>query len=130
MSILQSPFGIHATALKLREQRTTILASNIANVDTPNYKARDIDFSSVLATTQSNNMRTSHARHFGATNYQALQGEGMIKYRMPNSAALDGNTVEINTENSLFTENALRYQATNTFLNSKIKGVMSALRGE
>ena len=130
MSILQNPLGIHATALKLREQRTSVIASNIANVDTPNYKARDLDFSSVMATTQSGSMRTSNARHFGVTNYQALQGDSMVKYRMPNSAALDGNTVEINTENSLFTENSLRYQATNTFLNSKIKGVMSALRGE
>ena len=130
MSILQNPLGIHGTALKLREQRTSVIASNIANVDTPNYKARDLDFSSVMATTQSNSMRTSHARHIGVTNYQALQGESMVKYRMPNSASLDGNTVEINTENSLFTENSLRYQATNTFLNSKIKGVMSALRGE
>jgi flagellar basal-body rod protein FlgB len=130
MSILQNPLGIHGTALKLREQRTSIIASNIANVDTPNYKARDLDFSSVMATTQSNSMRTSHARHFGVTNYQALQGDSMVKYRLPNSASLDGNTVEINTENSLFTENSLRYQATNTFLNSKIKGVMSALRGE
>ena len=130
MSILQNPLGIHATALKLREQRTSVIASNIANVDTPNYKARDLDFSSVMATTQSGSMRTSNARHFGVTNYQALQGDSMVKYRIPNSAALDGNTVEINTENSLFTENSLRYQATNTFLNSKIKGVMSALRGE
>ena len=73
---------------------------------------------------------TVSARHIGVTNYQALEGEGMVKYRMPNSASLDGNTVEINTENSLFTENSMRYQATNTFLNSKIKGVMSALRGE
>ena len=132
MSILQNPLGIHGTALKLREQRTSVIASNIANVDTPNYKARDLDFSSVMATTQSNSnsMRTSHARHISVTNYQALQGDSMVKYRLPNSASLDGNTVEINTENSLFTENSLRYQATNTFLNSKIKGVMSALRGE
>ena len=132
MSILQNPLGIHGTALKLREQRTAVIASNIANVDTPNYKARDLDFSSVMATTQSNSnsMRTSHARHISVTNYQALQGDSMVKYRLPNSASLDGNTVEINTENSLFTENSLRYQATNTFLNSKIKGVMSALRGE
>ena len=130
MSILQNPLGIHATALKLREQRTSVIASNIANVDTPNYKARDLDFSSVMATTQSNSMRTSHARHISVTNYQALQGDSMVKYRLPSSASLDGNTVEINTENSLFTENSLRYQATNTFLNSKIKGVMSALRGE
>jgi|TARA_B110000037_G_scaffold183868_1_gene212320 flagellar basal-body rod protein FlgB len=130
MSILQNPLGIHATALKLREQRIGVLASNIANVDTPNYKARDIDFSSVMATTESNNMRTSHSRHIGVSNYQALQGDSMIKYRMPSSASLDGNTVEVNTENSLFTENSMRYQATNTFLNNRIKGVMSALRGE
>ena len=130
MSILQNPLGIHGTALKLREQRTSVIASNIANVDTPNYKARDLDFSSVMATTQSNSMRTSHARHISVTNYQALQGDSMVKYRLPNSASLDGNTVEINTENSLFTENSMRYQATNTFLNSKIKGIMSALRGE
>jgi flagellar basal-body rod protein FlgB len=130
MSILQNPLGIHGTALKLREQRTAVLASNIANVDTPNYKARDIDFSSVMAATESNNMRTSHGRHIGVSNYQTLQGDDMIKYRMPTSASLDGNTVEVNTENSLFTENSLRYQATSVFLNSKIKGVMSALRGE
>ncbi len=130
MSILQNPLGIHGTALKLREQRTSVIASNIANVDTPNYKARDLDFSSVMATTQSNSMRTSHARHIGVTNYQALQGESMVKYRLPNSASLDGNTVESNTENSLFTENSLRYQATSTFLNNRIRGVMSALRGE
>ena len=130
MSILQNPLGIHGTALKLREQRTSVFASNIANVDTPNYKARDLDFSSVMATTQSNSMRTSHARHIGVSHYQALQGDGMIKYRMANSASIDGNTVEVNTENNLFTENSLRYQATSTFLNSRIKGIMSALRGE
>jgi flagellar basal-body rod protein FlgB len=49
---------------------------------------------------------------------------------MPNGASLDGNTVEVNTENNLFTENSLRYQATSTFLNNRIKGIMSALRGE
>jgi|TARA_B100000809_G_C15114332_1_gene521809 flagellar basal-body rod protein FlgB len=130
MSLLQNPLGVHATALMLREQRTTVLASNIANADTPNYKARDIDFSSVMAATKGNTMRTSHSRHIGVSNYQALQGDGMIKYRMPNSASIDGNTVEVNTENNLFTENSLRYQATSTFLNSRIKGVMSALRGE
>ena len=81
MSILQNPLGIHGTALKLREQRIAVLASNIANVDTPNYKARDLDFRSVMAATQSKGMSTSHARHIGVTNYQALEGEGMVKYR-------------------------------------------------
>ena len=130
MSLLQNPLGIHATALKLREQRTSVLASNIANADTPNYKARDIDFSSIMAATKGNAMGTSHSRHIGVSHYQALQGDGMIKYRMANSASIDGNTVEVNTENNLFTENSLRYQATSTFLNSRIKGIMSALRGE
>jgi flagellar basal-body rod protein FlgB len=130
MSILQNPLGIHGTALQLREQRTAVLASNIANVDTPNYKARDLDFSSVMAATTNGSMRTSNSRHFSVGGYQALEGEGMVKYRMPNSASVDGNTVEISTENSLFTENSLRYQATTTFLNNRIKGVMSALRGE
>ena len=130
MSLLQNPLGIHATALKLREQRTSVLASNIANADTPNYKARDIDFSSVMAATKGHAMGTSHSRHIGVSHYQAQQGDGMIKYRMANSASIDGNTVEVNTENNLFTENSLRYQATSTFLNSRIKGIMSALRGE
>lgn len=130
MSILTNPLGIHGTALQLREQRTAVLASNIANVDTPNYKARDLDFSSVMAATEATSMRTSNSRHIAVGGGQVLAGEGMLKYRMPNSASVDGNTVEISTENSLFTENSLRYQATTTFLNSRIKGVMSALRGE
>jgi flagellar basal-body rod protein FlgB len=130
MSILQIPLGIHGTALQLREQRTAVLASNIANVDTPNFKARDLDFSSVMAATEINNMRTSNSRHFSIGAGQALAGEGMVKYRMPNSASVDGNTVEISTENALFTENSMRYQATTTFLNQRIKGIMSALRGE
>jgi len=130
MSILQNPLGIHGTALQLREQRTAVLASNIANVDTPNYKARDLDFSSVMAATEATSMRTSNSRHISVGGGQTLAGEGMLKYRMPNSASVDRNTVEISTENSLFTENSLRYQATTTFLNNRIKGVMSALRGE
>ncbi|HCH24832.1 MAG TPA: flagellar basal body rod protein FlgB [Oceanospirillaceae bacterium] len=128
MSILQNPFGIHAQAFQLREQRSTVLASNIANVDTPNYKARDLDFKSIMEATQSGPMRTNHSQHFTVASSSA-DGES-IKYRLPHGAALDGNTVEVGTENSLFTENAMRYQATSSFLNSKIKGVMTALRGE
>lgn len=128
MSILQNPLGIHATALKLREQRTTVLASNIANVDTPNYKARDLDFKAIMEATKPGTMRTNHSEHFSIA---GLDNElGNIKYRNPRAASLDGNTVEVDTENSLFTDNAMRYQATSTFLNSKIKGVMTALRGE
>jgi flagellar basal-body rod protein FlgB len=128
MSILQNPLGIHAQALQLREQRTTVLASNIANVDTPNYKARDLDFKAIMEATVAGPLRTSHSQHMSFANTAADRES--IKYRMPHGAALDGNTVEIGTENSLFTDNSMRYQATSTFLNSKIKGVMTALRGE
>ncbi len=127
MSILQNPFGVHAQAFQLREQRTTILASNIANVDTPHYKARDMDFKSVMRAT-SGPMRTNHRQHFSVGGTGGDQAT--IKYRLPHSAALDGNTVEVGTENALFTDNAMRYQATSTFLNSRIRGVMTALRGE
>ena len=119
---------MHVTALQLRAQRMTVLASNIANVDTPDYKARDLDFKSVMQATSSSDLSTSHHQHFSIAS-MGLHDE-LIKYRMPYGAALDGNTVEIGTENSLFTENAMRYQATTTFLNSRIKGIMTALRGQ
>lgn len=127
MSILQNPLGIHGTALILRSQRSTLLASNIANADTPNYKARDVDFSNAFSSAKLVAMRTSHQGHQSMGTNDTWQ---RIKYRVPVSPSLDGNTVETNVENSLFLENALRYEATNVFLNRRIKGIISALRGE
>jgi flagellar basal-body rod protein FlgB len=133
-----SALGIHQQALSLRTQRTEILASNIANADTPGYKARDIDFKSALQASQvsidkrhqlqhSDSLSTTNSRHIkldrSETNVETL-------YRVPNQSALDGNTVDGQLEKSAFAENALRYQASLEFLGRKFKGMLSALKGE
>ena len=92
MPALDNIFGIHAAALKLREQRMAVLGSNIANASTPRYKARDIDFSSAL-TLAENGQSTDAA----------------MRYRVPIQASLDGNTVELATEQTSFAENAIAY---------------------
>lgn len=113
MPVSDNIFGVHATALKLREQRMNVLASNIANAATPNYKARDLDFSAALKM---------------AENGQSL--DGAMRYRVPTQASLDGNTVELSTEQTAFAENAMAYRASLTFLNSRIGSLTRALKGE
>jgi flagellar basal-body rod protein FlgB len=127
---LDSALGIHDEALMLRSRRAELLASNIANADTPGYKARDIDFTAALADAQSRqaqSLTTTHANHIplnsSVDSMQAL-------YRVPNQSALDGNTVDSAIEKSAFAENALHYQASLAFLDSKFKGIIAALKGE
>lgn len=123
-----SALGIHAKALAVRSRRAEMLASNIANADTPGYKARDIDFRSVLSQAQSSSkLKTTHPNHIaGATADAAMQ----TLYRVPNQPSLDGNTVDAQLEKSAFAENALRYQASLEFLSGKFKGMKAALKGE
>jgi flagellar basal-body rod protein FlgB len=128
VSLLNDPFGIHARALVLRDMRSTIIAANLANSDTPNYLARDIDFREVLAGTGgAGMMSTTDSQHmssvFGAAG-------SSVMYRIPNSPSIDGNTVEVDREQAAFSENSMRYQATLTFLNSRISGIRKALKGE
>jgi flagellar basal-body rod protein FlgB len=106
-------FGIHATALKVRGQRMAMLASNIANAATPNYKARDIDFSKALALAE-----------------RGQSAESAISYRIPMQPSLDGNTVEMPTEQTAFAENALAYRSSLAFLNGRIGTLSRALKGE
>ncbi len=113
MPSVDSLFGIHATALRLREQRMSMLASNIANAATPGYKARDIDFSSALQMAEG-----------GET------PDAAIRYRVPVQPSLDGNTVELATEQTAFAENALAYRSSLSFLNGRISTLTRALRGE
>ncbi len=125
-------FSIHADALLLRGRRSSILASNIANGDTPNYKARDIDFSSLLKAAGQNRSTTmtmtgTHRDHIAA---QPTTFTTQLKYRNPLHPSLDGNTVDMYVEQGKFSENALKYQTSFTFLNSKIQGLMKALKGE
>jgi len=126
--------GIHEQALSLRAQRNEVLATNIANADTPNFKARDIDFRAALATAagQPQTLQMAHtadaARDLGGT-ATVSPLEAQLKYRLPNQPTLDGNTVEAHIEQTAFAENALNYQASLQFLGGKFATLKSAITG-
>ncbi|MBC7210612.1 MAG: flagellar basal body rod protein FlgB, partial [Pseudomonas sp.] len=115
-------------------QRAEVLANNIANADTPNYKARDMDFSSVLAAEADKQQNGRIA--LDRTNSRHIEAEGLammddtLQYRTPMQPSIDQNTVDAQIEQSNYTENAVGFQASFTLLNSKFKGLVSALRGE
>lgn len=118
--------GLHAQSLVLREKRGEIIASNIANAATPNFKARDFDFETELARASGEGgMMRTDARHLGDT-----FSEGNLGYRVPLNSSLDGNTVELAVEQTEFAENTLRYQTSLQFLNRRISGLMTAIKGE
>lgn len=126
--------GIHEQALGFRAQRAEVLANNIANADTPNYKARDLEFSAVLAAQSDKTkngtfgLKTTNSRHIDA---EGLGGEdGTLLYRTPSQPSLDQNTVDTQVEQASYAQNAVGFQASFTLLNSKFKGLVSALRGE
>ena len=123
-------FGIHEQALLLHGQRIGVLATNLANADTPNYKARDIDFSEVLAHTGDASMplRSTDSAHIALDDDAPVAGE--LKYRNPYQASLDGNTVEMPVEQAAFSENNVRYQASLTFINQKIAEMQFAIAGQ
>ena len=130
MPSLDDAFGIHAQALALRGRRAEVLASNLANADTPGYQARDLDFRALLADTQAagaSRLLTTRAGHQAANGTGA---EGELEYRTPQQAAFDQNTVDVQVERAAYLDNALRYQASLTFLNGRIAGITSALRGD
>lgn len=113
----ESLFGIHGTALQLRSQRMALITSNIANAATPGYKARDLDFGAALK-----------ARSEGLGLDDAATSA--TRYRVPVMPSLDGNTVEMATEQTAFAENAVAYQATLGFLRGRIETLTRALKGE
>ena len=124
-----NPFMFHENALRLRELRTEILSSNIANADTPNYKARDFDFATTLRSLTSSHgtMRKTHTRHLSGHGDQPQATRAM--YRVPMQPALDGNTVETDVEQAAFAENVVRYRASLTVLDGQIKGLRYAIKG-
>lgn len=124
--------GIHEATLQLRTQRAEVLASNLANVDTPNYKARDIDFKAALknqmsADSAATHMKATSDKHFGASGSMASAD---LKYRTPLLPSLDGNTVDEQTEMTRFARNTMDFQASFQFLNGKFKGLSKAIKGE
>lgn len=128
MDVLDNYFGVHAQALELRSKRLELLASNIANAATPGYKARDIDFAAQLKAAESGGaLAVTTSNHIGVGGPSPAGG---ALYRIPNQASLDGNTVELSTEQTRFGENAVQYQTTLAFLNGRISTLTRALKGE
>lgn len=128
--------GIHEQALMLRAQRNEILATNIANADTPNFKARDIDFAAAMerarpgAGSQSVTLQATHSGHIGVDGQSQLSPLGaQLQYRTPHQPSLDGNTVEMHIEQSAYADNALRYQASLQFLGSKFSSLKNVITG-
>ncbi|SCW76866.1 flagellar basal-body rod protein FlgB [Sphingobium faniae] len=119
MSLEDGLFGIHGKALALRSQRLSLLASNIANASTPGYKARDIDFDAALKEATSTASRSV-----------SKAVDDSMGYRIPLQPSLDGNTVELSTEQTLFAENAVKYRTTLSFLEGRLNTITRALKGE
>lgn len=112
--------GVHPDALRLRAERTKILASNIANGSTPGYQARDIDFAATLRQAQTDEM----------IGLSLDTGDAETLYRVPNHASQDGNTVELGIEQAQFSQNASDFQTSLTFVGMKLRGLAKAIAGQ
>ena len=126
-----SALGMHDQALLIREQRAELLANNLANADTPGFKARDLDYRALvreaMQSLQGAEPRRTDARHFGTATGRA--GADLL-YRTPMQPSLDGNTVDSDIETAQFARNAMDFQASLTFLQAKFRGINTALKGE
>lgn len=126
---LDKLMGFHHKALTVRNDRMEVIAGNLANANTPGYKARDIDFQKAMQmarTDQSQSLSRTHEKHFEGK----LQRQGEIEFRVPNQPDTgDGNTVDVQMERNTFLDNGMRYQAGLQFLTGKIKGMKKALQG-
>jgi len=133
---LDDSLRFHETALNLRAQRQELLASNIANADTPNYKARDVDFSKALqgaltrtGPPQAGLAKTAAAHLSGNAGVNAAIGGSPLMYRTVQQGSVDGNTVDMDVERNQFTDNALRYEAGITLIGAQIKSLLAAIQG-
>jgi flagellar basal-body rod protein FlgB len=126
-------FGIHAAALGLREARLDVLASNLANADTPNYQARDIDFAQALTDATNAANVTKQSTDDGKTSVtistQPDPTAAALKYRIPLQPSLDGNTVDSDYEHAAFARAALEYKASLQFITSRAHTLMTAITG-
>ncbi len=123
------PFAHHEQALKFRELRNQVLSSNIANADTPNYKARDIDFGTALRDAQSGQLSMTKTSNLHKSSWSTERLGQSVQYRIPTQPTLDGNTVETDVEQAAFAENAVQYRATLRFLDGQIRSLRYALKG-
>ncbi|MBK9493608.1 MAG: Flagellar basal body rod protein FlgB [Alphaproteobacteria bacterium ADurb.BinA280] len=126
-----SVFGIHGAALSLRQERLKVLASNIANADTPNYKARDIDFAAALkrATEAQTPSETLSPAQAGASITEPSGEPFGLMYRLPLQPSLDGNTVDAEYEHASFARAAVEYRASLNFVDGRVRKLMTAITG-
>ena len=128
MDSIKKQLTFFGSALKIRNRRNDIIASNIANSATPNYKARDISFEDEIKKFDKNGpILTTHSNHIVQNSGKSIHE---TSYREPLITSLDGNTVELSVEQMQFAENTMKYQTTLRFLNGKITKMISAIRGE
>lgn len=143
---LTSGLDFHSNALVLRAERQRILASNIANADTPGYVARDINFKDALTqmtqTSQSEltqtgaglsvSGRTTHTAHLplGIANKTLNGGTGAAAYAVQSQPSVDGNSVDLDRERASFVDNSVRYESTLRFINGQSKTLLSAIQGQ
>ena len=125
---IDNALGMAPDALMLRAKRTSLLANNVANADTPGFKARDIDFQSILnAQTKSGEVQRTHQNHL-AVRQPSAQSD--VMYRVPLMPSIDGNTVDTQLEQSAFAENSVHFLTTLRILNGRISGMLTAIKGE
>ena len=127
MNFIDRAFSLNEKSLNVRAQRMEVLSRNIANADTPHFKAQDIDFKSVMKSASEGTMVTSNSKHL--TEAPDQTGEG-LKFRIPFNVAFDGNTVELPVEQAKFGQYAADYQTTLSILENRISGIRKALRGD
>jgi len=132
-SRIDSMYQFHQAALNLRAARQELIASNIANADTPHYKARDIDFASALQGAMTGDgaklqMAITSNKHLGDASGESVMGAPVL-YRNVLQPSADGNTVDMDVERAQFADNALRYEASVRFISDRTKSVLAALQG-
>ena len=133
ISPIDQALQFQQTALQLREARQELIASNIANADTPNYQARDIDFASALQGALGNQpgslqMASTAPQHLGGSAGASVLG-APVQYRAVIQPSADGNTVNMDAERAQFAENTIRYEASLKFIGQQVKDVLAALQG-
>lgn len=119
---------IHEQAIRVRSERLELLSTNIANADTPHFKARDIDFRAVMNKVQSDALNGTDRAHFDVA--QSGAGKSGIQYRIPYNTSQDGNTVEMPVEQAQYGKAAVDFRASLMFLENRVAGIKRALRGE
>ncbi|MDP2246960.1 MAG: flagellar basal body rod protein FlgB [Nitrosomonadales bacterium] len=138
---LDEALSFHQTALRIRAQRQELIAGNIANADTPNFKAKDVDFSAAFKNamagaapvTSSNGLVQTASNHLSAqplANALSAGLPGGVQYRNEMQGSVDGNTVDMDVERNQFADNAVRYEASIVMLNGQLKKLMSAIQGQ